>query len=126
VAGGRLLMTTRNGLRALDARTGRDRGGWAQPDVGRLPAFGRALLAGGWVFWPTQDSAFPVRAANVEDGSQERDGREYNPIELRKIPPGNLAYARGCLVSAGNEEMTVFVAPGIVPRRPAKGTDPPH
>jgi hypothetical protein len=111
-------------LRAVNAGSGNDRGGWAQPDEGRLAGFGRSLVAGGWVFWPTQDADFPVRALNLEDGSQERDGRAYNLIELKKIPPGNLAYAHGCLVSAGTEEMTVFVAPSFRPRRPDTGDDP--
>jgi outer membrane protein assembly factor BamB len=121
VARGRLVLTARDGLRAIDAATGNDSGGWAQPDTGRLPGFGRPLAAGEWIFWPTQDSDFPVRAIHLNDGTQEHDGRVFNPIELRRIPPGNLAFAHGCLVSAGSEEMTVYVAP---PSAPSGGRSP--
>jgi outer membrane protein assembly factor BamB len=108
---GRLLLTTRDGLRAIDAATGKDQGGWAQPDTGRLPGFGRPLLAGDWIFWPTQDSASPLRAVHNRDGNQVDDSVAFNPLELRRIQPGNLAFAHNCLVSAGTEEMIVYTAP---------------
>jgi outer membrane protein assembly factor BamB len=120
VTSGRLVFSTEDGMRALDAQTGNDRTGWAQPDEGRLPSYGRALLAGGWVFWPTQDAKFPVRAVNAEDGTQEREGDAFTPTELKRILPGNLAYAHGSLVVAGATEMAVYVAPAESSPRPER------
>jgi hypothetical protein len=108
VSDGRLLLTTRTGLRAIHSLTGDDRGAWAQPDEGALPALGRALVAGGWIFWPTHDAERPMRAVSVVDGGQERDGLTFDLVELQKLPPGNLAFAHDCLVVAGAEEMYVY------------------
>jgi outer membrane protein assembly factor BamB len=109
---GRLLLTTSTGMRALAAATGGDRGGWAQPDVGHLASSGRGLLAGGWVFWPTQDPLLPTRALRVSDGRQQQGDDAYEPTELRHLLPGNFAAAGGCLVVAGAEELV-----GYAPRR---------
>jgi outer membrane protein assembly factor BamB len=115
VSHGLLVLTTRDGIRAVDARTGRDREGWVQPDTGRLPSYGRTLIAGGWVLWSSQDAEFPVRALNLQDGCQEREGIVFNLEELKRIPPGNMAFAHGCLVSAGTEEMFVYAPRQIAP-----------
>jgi hypothetical protein len=109
IAEGRVFFTTPTGMRALNAVTGEDRGGWLQPDLGKLPGLGRGLLAGGWVLWPTQDPQFPVRALNQTDGSQQRGQETCEPTELRHLFPGNFAMGGGCLVIAGAEELAGYV-----------------
>jgi hypothetical protein len=112
VSEGRLVLTTALGIRALDAATGADEGGWRQPAVGRRSAFGRGLLAGGWVLWPTDDAALPLRALSVEDGSQGRGRVTIDPTRLRRLRVGNMAFGEGCLVVADAEELV-----GYAPRR---------
>ncbi|HYT95107.1 MAG TPA: PQQ-binding-like beta-propeller repeat protein [Gemmataceae bacterium] len=109
---GRLLFTTMNGVRALAAADGGDTRGWRQPGVGRLASYGRGLLAGGWVFWPTRDAKLPCRALNQENGTQEQGGQMADPTRLRRLAPGNMAFGNGCLVVAGVEELV-----GYVPRK---------
>jgi outer membrane protein assembly factor BamB/tetratricopeptide (TPR) repeat protein len=100
---GRLIFTTPTGLRAVEIQTGAD--GWLLPAEGKLPGFGRGLLAGGWIFWPVQDTPLPLRAVSVE-------GRDLiEPKQLRHIRPGNLAYGWGCLVVAGVNELCGYVPP---------------
>jgi outer membrane protein assembly factor BamB len=105
VSAGRLIFTTAGGIRALDAATGDDSGGWRQPAVGRLPAFGRGLLVGGWVLWPTQDPRLPLRALNAAEGGQQRGADIRDPTRLHRLRPGNLAFGGGCLVVADTEEL---------------------
>jgi outer membrane protein assembly factor BamB len=122
VARRRLIFTTPNGIRALNAATGSDRGGWTQPDEGKLPGRGRGFLAAGWVFWPTQDPRLPLRALNVEDGSQERGSDAFEPTELRTLVAGNFAVGGGCLVSADAEELLGYVPGQGLPEHPRPGT----
>jgi outer membrane protein assembly factor BamB len=110
-AEGRLIFTTPGGIRAISAATGGDQPGWSQPAEGRLPGLGRGVLAGGWVFWPTQDPKLPLRALNQEDGSQERGQEMFDPTQLRGICAGNLVVGGGCLVVAGTEELVGYVPP---------------
>jgi outer membrane protein assembly factor BamB len=112
-AGGRLIFTTPAGLRALNAATGEDQGGWAQPDEGKLHGLGRGLVAGGWLFWPTQDSSLPFRAVRLEDGAQQRGEEAMEPTDLRGLYPGNLALGGGCLVIAGEEDLIGYVPPEV-------------
>jgi len=110
-AQGRLIFTTPRGIRALNAATGRDQGGWSQPDEGNLPGLGRGLLAGGWVFWPTQDPKSPLRAVSQEQGSQQRGEDALDPTQLHNLVAGNFALGGGCLVVAGAEELVGYVPP---------------
>src|SRR5205807_534906 len=105
VSAGRLIFTTTGGVRALAVATGDDGGGWRQPALGRLPAFGRGLLVGGWVLWPTQDPRLPLRALNEADGGQQRDPDILDPTRLHRLRPGNMAVGGGCLVVADTEEL---------------------
>jgi outer membrane protein assembly factor BamB len=108
--GPRLFFTTTNGLRAVDALIGQDDAGWQQPAIGKLPGLGRGLLMGDWILWPTQDTSLPMRAVCQSDGSQEgTDGNFYEPTQMRRLIAGNLAYAHGCLVVAGNDELAVYL-----------------
>jgi outer membrane protein assembly factor BamB len=111
VARQRLIFTTPGGIRALNADTGGDQGGWSEPAEGKLPGLGRGLLVGGWVFWPTQDPKLPLRAVSQEDGCQERGQDTFDPTQLRSIRPGNMALGGGCLVVAGANELVGYVSP---------------
>jgi hypothetical protein len=104
--GGRLFFTMPHGLRAVQAATGLDQGGWAQPDEGHLAGFGRGLLTGDSIFWPTQDALLPVRILR-----QEHESAGLDPTQLRRLPPGNMAWAHGCLVVADGEYLTAFLSP---------------
>jgi outer membrane protein assembly factor BamB len=122
----RLVFTTPQGIRAVGARTGADADGWVQPAEGRLPGYGRGLLAGGWVFWPTQDPRLPMRALNVEDGTPQRGEDVLEPTRLRHLAAGNLAYGDGCLVVAGVDDLIGYVPPerALEKRRQETGRAP--
>jgi outer membrane protein assembly factor BamB/tetratricopeptide (TPR) repeat protein len=110
VTRGRLIVTTPQGIRAMNAVTGADnigKTGWVQPADGKLRSFGRGLLAGGWVFWPTEDTAFPLRALKIEDGEQDADA--FDPHQFHRIKHGNLVYGNGCLVVASTQRLYVYV-----------------
>jgi outer membrane protein assembly factor BamB/tetratricopeptide (TPR) repeat protein len=115
VGSGRLIFTTPTGIRAVRAADGGDAGGWVQPDVGDdggLPSWGRGFLAGKWVFWPTTGG---VKVLSQEDGRQPDD---LIPLSPEALPPGNLAYAGGCLAVAGERELSVYLSPGrLLPQR---------
>jgi outer membrane protein assembly factor BamB len=106
VTRGRLIFTTPQGIRAIDAATGADRDGWAEPDVESLPPFGRGFLAGDLVFWPTLTR---LHVLNQADGRQPD---ELNPRPWQDVPRGNLVFGDGCLVVAGEKVLTVYVPPG--------------
>ncbi|MCI0463910.1 MAG: PQQ-binding-like beta-propeller repeat protein [Gemmataceae bacterium] len=113
VSQGRLIFTTARGVRALDVATGSDEGGWTQPVVGSLGSFGRGLLVGGRVLWPTQDVQLPLRLLSQEDGGQGRGAEAIDPTRLRRLRPGNMAFGGGCLVVADTEELVGYVPPRL-------------
>ncbi len=91
------------GLCALDADSGRRLPDWGYRVSGadELAPFGRGLLCGDRVYWPT-------RAAGVND--LRWDGSTgYPPTCFRDLPGGNLAYGDGCLVVATADRMHVLV-----------------
>jgi outer membrane protein assembly factor BamB len=108
VSAGRLLFTTAQGVRALDAASGDDAGGWRQPAVGRLAPLGRGLLSAGWVLWPTEDPRLPVRALNDEDGTAQRGSLTLDPTRLHRLRAGNFALGRGWLVAADTGELVGY------------------
>src|SRR5262249_53256125 len=104
VGQGRLIFTTPQGLRAVDAATGSDRGGWQQPSDGTpLGPFGRGLLVGDLVLWPTK---LGLRVVRQTDGERPED---LNPSWLDQVPPGNLAFGDGCLAVAGTEVLSIYL-----------------
>lgn len=107
---GRLIFTTPIGLRALDALTGSDEGGWLQPGEGRLPPMGRGLMAGGWVIWPTAHPELPLRLVHASSGYPEYGELAFEPVRLRHLVAGNIALGGGCLVVATGEELVGYVA----------------
>ncbi|HEY1375991.1 MAG TPA: PQQ-binding-like beta-propeller repeat protein, partial [Gemmataceae bacterium] len=93
------------GLCALDAATGRRLPDWGYRVAGAdaLAPFGRGLLCGDRVYWPT-------RAAGLKE--LRWDGTTgYAPTAFRDLPGGNLAYGDGCLVVATADHLHVLVAP---------------
>ena len=121
VGQGRLIFTTwRNprqgalfagGLRAVGADDGSDEAGWMLPDDGGgLVPFGRGLLVGDLVLWPTVRRPFGVFAVRQVDGRQPD-----NPSLLHRIPSGNLVWANDCLLVADRTTLWAFVPPEKLP-----------
>ncbi len=81
VAGDRLIVTTSRDLRALDVRNGAVL--WRQPASGKLTTWGRGLIAGNVILWPTRTG---WRAVEAPTGAQV-----IEPQRLAPFPPGNLA-----------------------------------
>ncbi len=107
VARGKVIVTTPQGIRAVNAETGQT--AWAQPDDGaKLPGYGRGLLAGGWVFYPTATGE-PLRALNVDTGEPEKGAESFPPELFWKMERGNLVFGNGCLAVAGTEVLSVYV-----------------
>ncbi len=81
VVGDRLLVTTNRDLRAIDVGTGEIR--WRQPATGRVTTWGRGVIAGNVILWPTRTG---WRAVEASTGEQV-----VEPQRLAPFPPGNLA-----------------------------------
>jgi outer membrane protein assembly factor BamB/tetratricopeptide (TPR) repeat protein len=120
VGQGQLIFTTRRnpgpgrlhagGLRAVRMTDGSDETGWVLPDDGGgLTPMGRGLLLGDLVLWPTARTPFGVFAVRQRDGQQVDD-----PTLLHRIPAGNLAAARGCLLVADQRSLWAFVPAGLL------------
>lgn len=119
VANGRVFLTTRNGVQALETAHGHT--DWvAQPSGGRLPSVGRGLLAGGWVYLPMQGGS---GALDLHTGKLQREAAlsvlpepESYP-NMQFLPAGNWALGHNCLAIAGLTELVVFVPPEQQPHR---------
>ncbi len=132
----RVFFTTTRGLQSVEVVGSSARGRWQQPAEGRLPPFGRGLLAGSWLLWPTQDPQFPLRGVTLAEGLQERfstpassatvappEPEFFEPTMLRALRPGNMAFGQGCLVVAGANELVVYVPHKDALRRQQKVPD---
>jgi outer membrane protein assembly factor BamB len=120
VGQGKLIFTTwhnpregklyTGGLRAVGALDGSDRTGWSLPDDGGgLAPFGRGLLLGDLVLWPTVRKPYGVFAVRQSDGMQPD-----NPSLLHRLPSGNLVYANGCMLVTDQQTMYAFVPPEML------------
>jgi hypothetical protein len=131
VARERLILSTAKtetwpaGIRALETGTGADIHRWIQPEDGSsLPSYGRGLLAGDWVLWPTvrnTDSGLQkdVLILNQEDGQSAIDAMQF--FQLRA---GNMAFGNGCLAVADEENLYVYVPPArLLERRENQAKD---
>jgi outer membrane protein assembly factor BamB len=146
VGNGRLIFTTRpynqapqtiNRAMATPAAPGRLRavnvadgmGGWEAPNGGGLVPFGRGLLAGDVVLWPTCN---PNKIDHSEQWEVvgQRDGEhpvDWVPNGMDRIPCGNLALGEGCLAVAGVEELTIFTSAALMRgQREKKAEEEPH
>jgi outer membrane protein assembly factor BamB len=111
---GRLIFTTPTGLRAVWSHSGKT--GWSVPDTGELTPAGRGLLIGDLVLFPTTQVRHPGSPwiDGVVYALRQSDGRPADdPVKLHSLPPGNLAYANGCLAVADQKTLTVFVPPRL-------------
>lgn len=102
VAGGKLFLTMttpHRGIRALDAATGSPRPpGWFQPGDGSdIPSFGRPLLVGSRIFWPTRDGLHVL---------EQSDGE---PVAFDPGIRGNLAASDGCLIAADTTTLSAYL-----------------
>ncbi len=100
VASGRLVAT---GDRVLlfDVKTGKLAGTW--PDSGKSEGYGRGLLAGNRIYWPTHD--------RIEVLDQTSGLRAEPPIKLMEIyrtTGGNLVAGDGYLIVAQPDALVVF------------------
>ena len=101
VAGDKLIAS---GRRLYWIETGREAGGklkhvWPRTDRG--PGFGRGVLAGQYVYWPTREKIFVF---------EQQSARLVDSIELaaKNAAGGNLVIAGGRLLIATPEELITF------------------
>jgi outer membrane protein assembly factor BamB len=104
VHAGRLLITTPRDIRAVDVQTGACL--WRQPDGAALASFGRGILAGDRVVWPTRAG---LRILDIVTGEQV-----VEPQLLRHVLPGNLLLAETGLLVVTPERVLLY---GEVRRR---------
>ncbi len=100
VARGRLVATG-NCVLLLDVKTGKLDHTW--PDSGKLEGFGRGLLAGDFIYWPTQNE--------IQVLDQRSSLRTEAPIKLLEnyhTRGGNLAVGDGYLIVAQADGLVVF------------------
>lgn len=108
VGQGRLIFTTSDAIRGVRVADGGDVPGWHQPgDGSKLTTFGRGLLAGDLVYWPTVEGLFLL---NQRDGAQP-DGLAVLSPEKARLLAGNLAMGDGCLAVADARELRLFTPP---------------
>ncbi len=101
VAHGRLIASG-NQLWALEARSGRVRFVWPESEHAGVRGFGRGLVAGQEMFWPTRDRIY---AFNVTTGRQSRE-----PIDITALGStgANLVAAEGQLLVVGQDRMMLL------------------
>jgi outer membrane protein assembly factor BamB len=102
VVGGRLIFTATapwSCIRAIDVTTSAPVELWLQPPekIEGLTSFGRGLLAGDKVYWPTSQGLHVLRQENGE------------PAGLDPRIRGNLAAAEGCLAAAGVDVLSMYL-----------------
>jgi outer membrane protein assembly factor BamB len=102
---GRLIFTATTPwpcVRAFDTERGLPVPHWLHPPEHKeeLTLYGRGLLAGDRVFWPTSHG---LHVLSQENGEQIGFGPRIR---------GNLAAANGCLVAAGTESLNCYLPEG--------------
>ncbi|MFL5244275.1 MAG: PQQ-binding-like beta-propeller repeat protein [Gemmataceae bacterium] len=103
---GRLIFTTKHGIRWLEAPTGLDVQSHPDGGTGPLPSEGRGLLAGDLVFWPTKQG---LHVLTQRDGNFPSDQNVYNLLHNK--PMGNLALSSQLLAVAGRRELAIYQSP---------------
>jgi len=100
VARGRLVAT---GDRVLlfDLKTGKLAATW--PDSGKSEGYGRGLLAGNRIYWPTRD-----RIEILDQGSGLRAEPPIKLMEIYRTTGGNLVAGDGYLIVAQPDALVVF------------------
>ena len=100
VAKGRLVAT---GDRVLlfDVKTGKRAATW--PDSGKSEGYGRGLLAGNRIYWPTRD-----RIEILDQGTGLRAEPPIKLMEIYRTTGGNLVAGDGYLIVAQPDALVVF------------------
>jgi outer membrane protein assembly factor BamB/tetratricopeptide (TPR) repeat protein len=100
VAKGRLVAT---GDRVLlfDVKDGKLVATW--PDSGKSEGYGRGLLAGNRIYWPTRD-----RIEILDQGSGLRAEQPIKLMEIYRTTGGNLIAGDGYLIVAQSDALVVF------------------
>src|SRR5262249_41533757 len=101
VAKGRLIATG-NHVYSFDVKTGKLLRAWPDNNPG-TPGFGRGLIAGEHIYWPTKDQIFVLDAA-----TGLKSDREPIPLHAFGVSGGNLAVGDGYLVVAQADSLVVF------------------
>ena len=112
VAGGRVVCELGGmhaGVCAFDSVTGRRLTDWGYRVAGAdaMAPFGRGLLFGDRVYWPTRAEGLLELRWDGTTG--------YPPTAFRELPGGNLAYGDGCLAVATADRLYVLVADAEIP-----------
>ncbi|MDG2207044.1 MAG: PQQ-binding-like beta-propeller repeat protein, partial [Pirellulales bacterium] len=110
------LMAAGDNLWWFNAITGRAEAVWPQPGNRSGPrGYGRGLLAGRWVYWPTRENVY------VFDQQTVRNGQRLYPVQRAVIPlvrpdlpaaeqvrGGNLVAGAGVCLIAGRDSLQAF------------------
>ena len=78
-----ILIATGNRLAAVDARSGRVRFVWPESETAGIRGFGRGVVAGHEVFWPTRDKILCVRCGDRPADPQADRRRRVSPSAAR-------------------------------------------
>ena len=124
----RVVVTTTGpvrGVRALGVATGSHRGpdGWVQADGGGLLGYGRGLVTGAAVVWPTRAGLYFL---DPDTGRPLADPLRTPPAAGRDSVFGNVAYADGVLVVVTPTHVWGYVAEGVPRPRPLPPDAPPR
>jgi hypothetical protein len=111
-----ILIAGGNRLASVDARSGRVRFVWPESDSAGIRGFGRGLVAGHEVFWPSRDKIYVLDAVT---GQQTR-----KPIDIAAYTNcgANLVAADGYLLLATHDQLMAF---GSLPAPPTERKEVP-
>jgi outer membrane protein assembly factor BamB len=111
-----MLLATGKSIWWFDAISGRAEHVWPEPGKRNVPrGYGRGLLAGEQLYWPTRDKIFVFDQRLVQE-DHRRVAVQRATIELLRpdVPPeqrvtgGNLVAGRGMFLIAGNSGLQAF------------------
>lgn len=95
------LVATGDRVLLFDVKTGKLAGTW--PETSKSEGYGRGLLAGGRIYWPTRD-----RIEILDQGTGLRAAPPIKLMELYQTTGGNLIAGNGYLVVAQTDSLVVF------------------
>jgi outer membrane protein assembly factor BamB len=105
---GETLWASGDRLYAFDVRTGRLRGRWPEAVKADPRGFGRGVIVGDAVLWPTRHELFVFDAK--PSGSARSLAERQPPLVWSRLgaAAGNLAWSQGMLVVTTENEMIAF------------------
>lgn len=101
VVGDRLIVCGDH-LYAMDVNTGRVVAQFPAAGENELRGYGRSLIVGDWIYWPTRDALYIFDVARMQPARQEINLSEMG------LRGGNLCLADGVLLIAGPDRLTAF------------------